>query len=188
MHAAVEQRQRLQGLDQSGARHDWRNRCVVHGDPKSDNIAISRGTGALGCALYDFQYTGGGYGSRDLAYMMCSSFNSSHLDDGQEGGATWKILKRYHELLLERIESMHPGLLAKHPFSLADLLLQFDLAMAHYTRFMAGWGMWGSSRWAVKWTERVLDKLDGGKMLNSEEAYLERVYDLYPPYGNEKYT
>lgn len=55
-------------------------RTLVHGDCKSENILFSEDGGR--CAMYDFQYVGGGYGARDLAYLFTSSISRRVLQVG----------------------------------------------------------------------------------------------------------
>lgn len=54
------------------------HRTLVHGDFKPANLLFCRGESkgdssggdACSCAAYDFQYCGGGYGVRDVAYLL----------------------------------------------------------------------------------------------------------------------
>ena len=55
-----------------------------------------------------------------------------------------------------------------------------ELAVADYYRFMCGWGYWGNSSWAEAKATRCLDRIDGGKILPSEEAYTRAVAQAYP--------
>jgi hypothetical protein len=81
--------------------------------------------------LQNLQYVGGGYGSRDLVYLFCSAFDSTLVDDDN-----WKqLLTQYHT---ELVALLPPA--AASAFTYDTLQAQFELCMADYTRFMAGWG------------------------------------------------
>ncbi|KAI9346089.1 kinase-like domain-containing protein [Zopfochytrium polystomum] len=72
---------------------------------------------------------------------------------------------------------------AGHPDALSRLLqLHFDVAVADYMRFLAGWdgGMWGNCDWAMRRTDATLRTLDGGLLLAPEE-YMRRARALWWP-------
>ena len=52
------------------------------------------------------------------------------------------------------------------------------LALADLGRWMSGWGWWGHD--LSHRIKPLLDTLDGGKPLASEEAYREAVWRVYP--------
>mmetsp|Transcript_18756 Transcript_18756/g.25758 ORF Transcript_18756/g.25758 Transcript_18756/m.25758 type:complete len:101 (+) Transcript_18756:1-303(+) len=95
--------------------------------------------------------------------------------DSVEGAGEEELLRSYHRQLTARL----PGPAAES-FPFEALLAQFELCLADYTRFMAGWGMWGNSDWAERRTEQILDKIDGGTLLSSQDDYFDAVYLAYP--------
>jgi len=129
--------------------------CIIHGDAKEANILWTE-NGEV--AMCDFQYCGKGPPTRDLAYFLCSSTNADDEDT---------LLHVYHEKLVKLL----PDTTSKP--SLEQLKESLELAFCDYARFMAGWGYWGNdvSRRVVA----VLNRLDDGKDLGSEEAYDEAV-------------
>jgi len=52
-----------------------------------------------------------------------------------------------------------------------------ELAFCDFCRFMAGWGYWGYD--LSRQVKATLDKLDGGKMLTSEDDYDEAVRRVF---------
>uniref|UniRef100_A0A7S2UTP8 CHK kinase-like domain-containing protein n=1 Tax=Fibrocapsa japonica TaxID=94617 RepID=A0A7S2UTP8_9STRA len=162
---------RIQGLDRGGgANRSRRNRTLVHGDPKSANIMCTQDGNS--CGMYDFQYCGGGFGSRDLVYMLVSSCPSRTLDTSFN-----EMLQFYHDELCQRLPAAKAA-----DFPLAELEMQFDLCLLDYVRFMAGWGMWGNTSWANRRADQILTKIDGGKAMSPDE-YTEAIYQLYPLNG-----
>ncbi|KAG5175201.1 kinase-like domain-containing protein [Tribonema minus] len=147
-------------------------RTLVHGDPKAENILFNSNSSSsaqdLVASLHDFQYVGGGWGSRDLSYLFCSSFDSDLLHDSGES-----LLRYYHQQLTAKL----PGGDAALPWAL--LQNQFELSVADYCRHMAGWGFWGNADWAQRVTEQLLQRLDGGREL-TEEGYAEAVKREFP--------
>ena len=61
--------------------------------------------------------------------------------------------------------------------TLDELGESIDLAMCDFQRFLCGWGRWGSDISSV--ALRVLNRLDGGKILASEDAYREAMVREY---------
>jgi serine/threonine protein kinase len=125
--------------------------CLIHGDAKDANVMVTDDGDVVMC---DFQYCGKGPPSKDLAYFFCSSVNAK-----DEGAA----LQFYLDELTKRLP---PG--AQAP-TIAELIDSLELAYADFTRFMSGWGYWGGNMEGR--VKRLLDRLDGGKDLGSEEAY-----------------
>eukprot|EP00884_Botryococcus_braunii_P008168 jgi/Botrbrau1/17352/Bobra.0015s0096.2 len=138
----------LKGYDSPSAEQpSGRYRTLVHGDCKSENILFSKDRGR--CAMYDFQYVGGGYGARDIAYLFTSSVSGMALQESEE-----ELLRHYHAELAHRLGSRLGD------YSLEVLQRHFDVAVADLVRFLAGWGLWGSNvRWAVQRTRRLLAEL-----------------------------
>ncbi len=53
--------------------------------------------------------------------------------------------------------------------TLSKLRESIELAFCDLQRFLCGWGHWGCDISSL--VMRVLDRLDGGKILESEDAY-----------------
>jgi len=139
--------------------------CCVHGDAKSANMLFrqrqthQKEQRVVG--MYDFQYCGKAPPTKDLAYMLCvaaDDINDSYVD-------------YYHEQLSDRLPDS-----AYRP-SLDELKESLDLAFCDWARFMAGWGYWGTD--VSTKVIAVLDRLDGGNDLGSEDAYREAVMREY---------
>ena len=125
---------------------------VCHGDAKDANILFDPEGRPK---LYDFQYIGKAPPTKDLAYFLhCGS----DCDDDDS------LVSAYHEVLCK--ELLERG---DTPPSLTALLTSYDLSCADLGRWMSGWGWWG--RDLQPRIKRVLDKLDGGVLLGSEEEY-----------------
>jgi thiamine kinase-like enzyme len=145
--------------------------CVVHGDAKDENILLSgRGSRQNGehekTTVYfcDFQYCGKGVPAQDLAYYFCTACSSNSSSSVEEEEAI--LLDFYLQQLALKVRSN-----AALP-TLRELHDMMDLAHCDYYRFMCGWGFWGSGgNGGVDRVQRVLDRLDGGIKLASEELY-----------------
>ena len=57
------------------------------------------------------------------------------------------------------------------------VLWSISLALCDFQRFMCGWGQWGSDISIL--VIDVLDRLDGGKILNSEDDYRDAILREY---------
>lgn len=179
---------RLRGVvsDADGERKQRRaRRTLIHGDPKGDNLLLSE-AGARGetttAAAYDFQYVGGGLGARDVAYFLTAAVDPRVLEAHEDA-----LVAAYHAALLEGLEGREgrpedaesvDACRASYP--LDALRDDLELAVADYARFMAGWGYWGNAEWAEATASRCLDRIDAGKTLDSEEAYVHAVARAYP--------
>ena len=183
-------------------------RTLVHGDPKGDNLLLSEpgsiyssassgssssGAGSPGvtpvitAAAYDFQYCGGGLGVRDVAYFLCSAVDSRTL-----GAREDDLVTAYHAALLKGLRARGGGEgedggdggvgggSSSCSYPLEALRDDLELAVADYSRFMSGWGYWGNASWAEAKTLKCLDRIDGGKILPSEEDYVRAVARAYP--------
>ena len=58
------------------------------------------------------------------------------------------------------------------------LQASLDLAYCDLGRFMSGWGWWGHDLSGK--IQQVLQKVDGGRALASEEAYVEAIFAAFP--------
>lgn len=103
------------------------HQTLVHGDAKLANFCFSeRGDRA---AAVDFQYTGGGPGVVDVAYLLYAA-----CDDGTERA----LLDRY-------FTQLGVGLVARahDPARIADVVREwralYPIALADFARFLAGW-------------------------------------------------
>ena len=121
---------------------------LVHGDFKAANLLFSSGD-TVACAAYDFQYVGGGSGMKDVAYVFTSSLApgiaEEHVDE---------LLEYYHTELTNRLPPQ-----AAEEYTQDVMRRHFDLAVADFVRFMAGWGAWGNTRWAEKITRNVVSNV-----------------------------
>ncbi len=102
-------------------------RTLVHGDMKAANILFAFGR-PLQCAVYDLQYCGGGYGMKDIVYLLASSTDASVVQQHEQA-----LLDFYH---VELVQRLGPERGAAYT---ADVLQRhYALAMLDYVRFMAG--------------------------------------------------
>ena len=126
----------------------------VHGDVKDANVMWDGNK----VAMCDFQYVGRGCPLKDLCYFLCSS---GVADDKQ-------LVDLYFEKLCGKL---------KEPPSRRDFDAALELSYCDYLRFMCGWGQWGSD--ITERVKRVLDRLDGGINLGSENAYMSAIEDIF---------
>ena len=64
------------------------------------------------------------------------------------------LLRHYHAALVERL---NPEQAMQYSFDIFEE--HFELSVADFVRFMAGWGYWGASTWADAKTTKVLNRL-----------------------------
>jgi Phosphotransferase enzyme family len=154
---------------------------VVHGDVKDANVLFTprhqqycsanetddrQGARADNVVLCDFQYSGQGAPTKDLAYFFSSSVGSSSA--AQE--------RKYLEFYLNELSGLlQPG---EAP-SLLDLQDSLDLAYCDFYRFMSGWGFWASNSLGEERVLAVLNRLDGGSKLKSEQEYSDAMWREY---------
>lgn len=129
---------------------------VIHGDLKDANMLFSNNS----VGIYDFQYCGKAPPTVDLAYFFCVAV----------GDADDAYLEFYHSQLSSLLVLDSPPTLAQLKDSLA-------IAFCDFQRFMSGWGNWGSdiSHHVIK----VLNRLDNGTILPSEDAYREAMLEHF---------
>jgi len=146
--------------------------CIIHGDAKEANILVSSAPRQddddskqpqVKVTLCDFQYCGKGTPTRDLAYFFCSSVSPENE-------------KAALEFYLQELTKRLPDDVA--PPTMQELSDSLELAYCDYYRFMSGWGYWGSGGGDER-VKAVLNRLDNGKDLGSEEAYDEAVRREY---------
>ena len=141
---------------------------VCHGDAKGANIlySTSEADGKAVPLVYDFQYCGKACAAKDLAYFF--NVEAGHSDEAQ-------LLGLYHRELSRRLQEQGDA-----PPTLEALQSSLELALCDWRRFseigLGGWGD-GSANHRV---QRVLDRLDGGSALTSEQAYLEAMAKEFP--------
>lgn len=131
--------------------------CIIHGDAKDANMLWKKcgNDDRIEVSMYDFQYCGKAPPTVDLAYFLCVA-----ADNDKEA-----LLEFYHQELVLKLESSSNI----DPPTLSDLKESLSLAYCDFARFMCGWGWWGDDLSSE--VIEVLDRLDGGKDLGSEEAY-----------------
>jgi Ser/Thr protein kinase RdoA (MazF antagonist) len=159
---------------------------LVHGDFKSPNILFTQEPRRQGvrkksndkneikgeaeaceCAVVDFQYVGKGYGARDLVMLITSSVQFPAPYSHKEAVALEKhLLTTYHSRLLHHLgcDGASPA-----PYTFQQLSQHYELCLIDYVRFMAGWGMWGNTRYAETRTRELLAVIDGGVALSPAE-------------------
>ena len=128
--------------------------CVVHGDLKDANMLFSNDS----VGIYDFQYCGKAPPTVDLAYFFCVAVGDT--DDG--------CLEFYHNQLVCILVDKKIK-----PPTFEQLKESLSIAFCDFQRFMSGWGNWGSD--ISHHVIGVLDTLDHGSMLSSEDAYREAM-------------
>ena len=97
----------------------------------------------------------------DLGYFLCVAV----------GDTNKEYLQYYHKQLLSKLkkDDYQPTLL--------ELEESVELALCDWQRFMSGWGQWGSDISST--VKKVLNRLDGGSILKSEDAYREAILREY---------
>jgi hypothetical protein len=105
----------------------------------------------------------------DLAYFFCVAVGETS-DDYRE------YTRCYHALLVRELRKKDDDTgggsddpRANAPPTLDELGESIELALCDFQRFLCGWGQWGSDISSV--VIRVLNRLDGGTILKSEDAY-----------------
>lgn len=106
-----------------------RFKTILHGDAKPANFCFGSDTGA---AAVDFQYTGGGCGMKDVAYLM-----DCYLDGGSTGTREAQLLDFYFDRL-------HQALVRQEREAVFSSLEEewralYPAALLDFDRFMAGW-------------------------------------------------
>lgn len=135
--------------------------CLIHGDPKEANVMKLNSEGKI--SMYDFQYCGKGTPTRDLAYFLCSSCDEDWEDE---------LVNYYFAQLKDQLNRQ--GIT---PPTLDHFQQSLNLAFCDFYRFLCGWGQWGYDLKDKVLT--LLQRLDDGKDLGSEEAYQEAMKDKF---------
>jgi len=141
---------------------------VCHGDAKGANILYASGEGGEAVPLvYDFQYCGKAAVTKDLAYFFNVEAQPSEAEEE-------RLLRLYHSELTKLL-----GAQGDVPPELAALKTSLELALCDWRRFSEiGLGGWGDD--ARHRVQKVLDRLDGGRALPNEEAYIDAMQREYP--------
>lgn len=141
---------------------------VCHGDAKGANILYTKGDEGVVPLVYDFQYCGKAAVTKDLAYF----FNVEVCPNAAEEE---RLLQIYHQELSQHLK--HHGDAAP---KIEDLRTSLELALCDWRRFTeVGLGGWGDSS-ATKRVMKVLERLDGGHALKSEDAYVAAMQREFP--------
>lgn len=77
----------LRGRENKSDTSTGQFRTLIHGDSKAANILfgpVKTGDEPPECALYDFQYCGGGYGVKDVVYLLVSSVDARVLQKEEQ--------------------------------------------------------------------------------------------------------
>jgi len=148
---------------------------VCHGDAKGANILYiaERSDGCQAAKdgstvplVYDFQYCGKAAVTKDLAYYF-----NVEAEPAEEAA----LLTCYHRKLSELLAAQ-----GESPPSLEALKTSLELALCDWRRFSeVGLGGWGDGR-ANRRVQLLLDKLDSGRPLGSEEEYIEAMQRVFP--------
>ena len=160
--------------------------CLIHGDAKDANVLYNRVVGVnnekkLQVTMVDFQYCGKGPPTKDLAYYFISSVSPENEDQAVEF-----YLQQLTQNLAAKAaaaaadDSSATGSAPPPPPTMHELKASMDLAYCDFYRFMCGWGFWGAGgKDGQERVQRILDRLDGGQDLGSEEAYEEAIRREY---------
>lgn len=139
---------------------------ICHGDPKAANMVFAT-DGTL--TFLDFQWAGKAPPTKDVAY--CLVCGACSLEEEEEEA----FLRYYHEELSDRLVSQ--GDLAPEYLQVKR---SYQLAICDLARWMAGFGWWGNAGALKRQVSAVLEEIDGGLLLESEDVYQERILSLFP--------
>jgi aminoglycoside phosphotransferase (APT) family kinase protein len=145
-----------------GGSSSSRYTTLVHGDFKSENVLFN--SDCSECAAYDFQYCGAGYGVRDVAYLLCSSVDAQVVEQQEQ-----QLLDHYHMQLQQQLKQAGKTAAAEQ-YSREVMAVHYELCLLDYVRFMAGWGMWGNTRWATVKAKAAMKQLP--ELLKKAESFL----------------
>lgn len=95
------------------------------------------------------QYLGGGYGVKDVVYLLGSSVQGRVVEAGEAA-----LLEHYHKALTSRLPAA-----AAEAYTSEVMLLHWKYALLDYMRFMAGWGCWGNASWVARRAREYLAEL-----------------------------
>lgn len=125
-------------------------KSFVHGDAKVENFCFAaHGATTHDVAAVDFQYVGGGAGSKDLAYFFSSIWGSTECK-AYAGDALDYYFARLSEALGQRLTPLATQALEEEWRAL------YPLAWADFYRFLDGWAPGHSENHA--YSQRMLDE------------------------------
>ncbi len=140
-------------------------RTVIHGDYKAANLFFAKDTKNV--AAIDFQFTGGGVGAEDVAYLLYPDAF------GEWFAHEEMLLQTYHETLGAQLVLQRKGGPSTLPFE--TFFKFYELARLDMTRH------WLCKEWIattegeakmVSALERALNGIDGGSvLLNGDDEY-----------------
>lgn len=102
------------------------NLTLVHGDAKVANFCFGFENSV---AAVDFQYTGGGCGMKDLAYLIGSCFSEDECEDYAES-----LLSRYFDTFAKALDDNERCREIEREWR-----AMYPLAWTDFYRFLAGW-------------------------------------------------
>jgi len=153
---------------------------MIHGDYKAANLFLSESTveeddrlGAESVAVVDFQFTGGGLGAEDVAYLLFSDARGDYFNDEED------LLRTYHEDLVASLIEQRKG--GPSSISLECLQMQYELSRVDFTRHLLGRGWVASTEGdalLVGALSTTLLKIDGGMPLKCEKDYIDKLNGL----------
>jgi hypothetical protein len=148
---------------------------VVHGDYKAANLffkdkietqddAFDQGANCV-CAV-DFQYTGGGIGAMDVAYLLYPDARGGFWESEEE------LLITYHETLIDQLVLQNKGGPKSLPYETFHAL--YDLVRVQLTCYWLSKG-WVASTAAeaklVAVVATIVDQIDAGAILDKPKDY-----------------
>lgn len=146
----------------------------IHGDCKDDNVMWDDANERV--ALCDFQYIGRGCPCKDVAYYLCTNSNVAFDDEKDKDSLDHdSLVEVYFRALSSKLST---SLVGSAPPTRAEFNAALDLAYCDYMRFLCASRMPLHTRQKEKLAGRVqkiLDRIDGGANLGSEDAYLAAI-------------
>lgn len=140
---------------------------ICHGDAKAANIMFDT---ELGVSFFDFQWTGKAPPTKDLAYFLACAVSDA------DASTEERYLRHYFQELSALLAAQ-----GDRPPTFEIFHASYVLACVDLARWMAGWSYWGNKQLLKGHVQAVLDLLDQGDALESESAYQERIFAIYPP-------
>lgn len=143
---------------------------MIHGDYKAANLFFSEASTA---AAVDFQYTGAGVPSEDVAYFLFPDALADYWDEESD------ILEYYHRQLLELLIQTNKGGPSSFPLSVFSALYQLSRIELVIYWLQKGWV--GSTKGDAKLItvlEQAMDQLDGGTALSTKGEYRRALEDF----------
>lgn len=141
---------------------------LIHGDYKAANLFFPNDPeSADSVAAVDFQFTGGGLGVEDVAYLLYPDARGDHFEYEEE------LLETYHEELILQLITQQKGGPSTMPLKV--FRNYYELARIDMTRYWLSKNKWSASTRGeaelISILESVMDRIDDGQVLGSEEEY-----------------